>query len=373
MPTFEGLLAESARFHGGLCPGQVLGVRMAMLGLNRLGLGVPITGKRLVACMVDRWGRQVTYLRVAITARCNLRCQYCVPSGPSPAAGLGRELSPVELRLVGEVAGALGIRRIRLTGGEPLVRPDLPTVVEALSSAPGVEEVALTTNGLLLASSAPALAAAGLRRVNVSLDTLRPERFRAITGFDGLERVLAGLAAVEAMGLWPIKINVVAMRGVNDDELADLAHLTLARPWHVRFIELMPVGAGPDDRRFFDERYLSIGEVRARLGLLEPLPPEPGGPARLYRLPGARGKVGFIAPVSEHFCSTCNRLRLTAWGELRSCLFYAAGVDLRPALEHRDRAGVAALFREATRRKPGGSHLGSRDAGEAATMARIGG
>ena len=270
--------------------------------------------------LIDRYDRRINYLRLSVTDRCNLRCRYCMPNG-LPANMRSGELSPAELGLVGEVAGALGVRRIRLTGGEPLMRADLPAVIEAFARAPGIEEVSLTTNGLRLAERAGELARAGLSRVNVSLDTLRPDRYRRLTGRGGVERVLAGLEAVEAVGLSPIKVNVVAMRGVNDDELEALARLTVDRPWHVRFIELMPVGTEPSGHRFFEKHFIPVAEMRDRLGPLESLPAELGGPARLFRLPGARGKVGFIAPVSEHFCETCNRLRLTATGELRPCLF----------------------------------------------------
>ncbi len=327
------------------------------------------------ASLVDGTGRELTYLRVALTERCNLRCRYCMPNG-LPANMRSEELSPSELGLVGEVAGSLGVRRIRLTGGEPLMRADLPAVIESFARAPGIEEVSLTTNGLRLAERAADLARAGLSRVNVSLDTLRPDRYQQLTGLGGVERVLGGLAAAEAAGLSPIKVNVVAMRGVNDDELEELARMTVDRPWHVRFIELMPVGTEPSGHRFFEERFLPVAEMRDRLGPLEDLPTESGGPARLYRLPGARGKVGLISPVSEHFCDTCNRLRLTATGELRPCLFSEEGVSLRPALERGDRAALMALFREAAMRKPPGHSIGLSGAGgavAATAMAGIGG
>jgi cyclic pyranopterin phosphate synthase len=309
----------------------------------------------------DAFGRQIDYLRVSVTDRCNLRCVYCLPHADvrwQPRADL---LTLPELVRTIETAAALGIRRVRLTGGEPLVRPDLPDLVRAVARLPGIDEVSLTTNGMLLERLAAPLAEAGLKRVNVSLDTLDPAKFRRLTRWGDIERVWRGLAAAERHGLTPIKLNTVVVRGLNDDELCDLARLTTTHPWHVRFIELMPVGNGGDWGPGFPpeaERYFSLGEMLARLaplGLAPATGPAGNGPARSYRLPGAPGTVAFISPLGEHFCAACNRLRLTADGRLRPCLLQAGEVPVREAL--RAGEGVAALIGQAVANKPEGHAL----------------
>jgi cyclic pyranopterin phosphate synthase len=288
--------------------------------------------------LVDRYGRQITYLRISVTDRCNLRCVYCMPPEGVQWQGHENILRYEEMAQVVRMAAGYGIREIRLTGGEPLVRKDLPDLVGMIAEIPGINDISLTTNGVLLLDQVERLARAGLKRINVSLDTLQPEKFTRITRGGKFERVWEGLEKAEALGLTPIKLNSVMMRGVNSDELLDLARLSLERAWHIRFIEIMPVknqvvwGAGFPAP---DETYLSIQEM---LQILEPLQLEPvttsigSGPAREYQIPGARGRIGFISPLGEQFCENCNRLRLTADGHLRPCLLHDIEVPIRDAL-----------------------------------------
>lgn len=281
--------------------------------------------------MQDNFGRTIDYLRISVTEACNFRCIYCAPNGfTTPQES---PLSAEHIQSIVRAAVALGITKIRLTGGEPLLRRDIVRIVRAIASVEGVQDLALTTNGFLLARLARDLADAGLKRVNISLDTLRRERFIEIVGVDAFAAVWAGIHAAEDAGLAPIKINVVAMRGINDDEFADFARLTLEHPWHVRFIELMPVGASDAARDFFNRHFISANELMARLpDLSKSDAPQGSGPARTYRLPGAQATIGFITPASEHFCNACNRLRVTARGALCACLFGERGEDVRGAL-----------------------------------------
>ncbi len=294
--------------------------------------------------LVDNHGRAVRYLRVSVTDRCNLRCRYCMPlEGVSPF-GHASMLSYEEIVRVVRLLAGHGVRSVRLTGGEPLVRKHLANLVRDLASVPGVDDLALTTNGLLLERIAGELKEAGLARVNVSLDTLRPDRFAWITRLGemgregdegaGIATVLAGLTAARRVGLTPVKINAVVMRGFNDDELLDFARLAEREDNEVRFIEFMPMG---HEGFWADERVVTADEMRERLSralpALEPIPRGMGaGPARRFRVPGFAGVIGFITPLSSHFCSECNRLRLTADGKLRACLFSDAEVDLLPLL-----------------------------------------
>jgi cyclic pyranopterin phosphate synthase len=244
-----------------------------------------------------------------------------------------------EIARVAHAAAAIGLRKLRLTGGEPLIRAGLPELVAALARIPGIEEVSLTTNGVLLAGLAEPLARAGLARINVSLDTLQPERFARITRFGRFDQVWRGIEAAERAGLTPVKLNMVVVRGLNDDELEGFARLTVRRPWNVRFIELMPIGNQGDWGANFPgegRRFVPAAEMRGRLATLGQLLPVNGprgnGPAQTYRLLGAAGTLGFISPVSQHFCAGCNRLRLTADGRLRPCLLRDGEVNLAPAL-----------------------------------------
>ena len=303
----------------------------------------------------DRFGRSMQYLRVSVTDRCNLRCVYCMPAQGVPSKPHDAILRLEEIGRVVQAAAGVGFRAVRLTGGEPLVRKGIVDLVRMIASTPGIEDVALTTNATLLATYAQALAAAGLKRVNISLDTLQPERFHQITRRGNLDAVWQGIEAAERAGFDPLKINMVVVRGFNDDEIVDLARLTLDHPWHIRFIEVMPLSGISDWGPGLPgaaERLVPVAEIQQRLEVLGPLAPDSGpggrGPARYVRLPGARGTLGFISPMSEHFCRYCNRMRLTADGHLRACLFSETGVDVRPALA----AGASgeelqALIREA--------------------------
>lgn len=311
--------------------------------------------------MQDPFGRSIDYLRLSITDRCNLRCRYCMPEEGVPSLAHGDILSYEELLRVARCCVALGIRKIRVTGGEPLVRRGVVDFVGQLAQLPDSPEVVLTTNGLLLAELALPLKIAGLARVNVSLDTLHAERFLALTRRDGLRQVLDGLAAAEAAGLTPVKINVIPLKGVNDDELLDFARLTLKHPWEVRFIEFMPIS--PDlDYRSADG--LPMAEVERQLRLLGPLESVPrqdsAGPARLFHLPGAQGCVGLIPAVSGHFCPECNRLRVTADGKVRGCLFGNEEIDLKPVLRGggSDEA-LTGLLRDSVCAKPEKHAIGS--------------
>lgn len=240
-----------------------------------------------------------------------------------------------EIMQIVKVAVNKGITKVRLTGGEPLVRKDVVSLIRQLSNLPGLQDLSMTTNGLLLADFAPSLFQAGLKRVNISMDSLDPEKYCQITRGGNLRQVWAGIKAAEEVGFSPIKINVVAIAGFNDDEILDFARLTLDKPWQVRFIEYMPVGG---DNDWHPEKFLTVREIKARIEEHYSLLPlkaneeSHNGPARLFKLAGARGELGFISPVSEHFCSSCNRLRLTADGKLKTCLFSASEVDLKSIL-----------------------------------------
>lgn len=290
--------------------------------------------------MLDRFQRKVTYLRISVTDRCNMRCQYCMPAAGMTWFERADILTYEEIeRFVREVAVPLGITRLRLTGGEPLVRKDLPHLVERLASIPQIEDLALTTNGVFLGAQARTLADAGLKRVNISMDSLQADRFAEITRGAKLDRVWEGVEAAFAAGLSPVKLNCVVMAGFNEDEVADFVALTLDRPLHVRFIEFMPIG---DYELFERVGYVSSQAMRERIAERYTLGPDqpdvPGnGPARYWRVPGAQASVGFISQMSHDFCASCNRIRLTADGKVRHCLLSDHEIDVRTLL----RDGVA--------------------------------
>jgi len=284
--------------------------------------------------MRDGFGRRIEYLRISVTDKCNLRCVYCMPPQGLPWIRREELLTYEEIAEIVRVMAGMGLRKIRLTGGEPLVRKDLPRLPAMLSSIPGIEDIALSTNAVLLAPMAAALRRAGVDRVNVSLDSLRPDRIDAIARREGAHRkILEGLDAAEREGFSPIKINCVVMRGRNDDELEDFARLTLERPWHVRFIEVMPVG---ENLGISAREYVSSFEILERVRAIGDLVPVEGpggnGPATYFQYPGAPGTVGVITPMSHNYCDRCNRMRLTADGQLRPCLFGAIQTNLRDAL-----------------------------------------
>ena len=327
----------------------------------------------MTAPLLDQFGRGIEYLRISVTDRCNFRCVYCMPETGMQWLPKGEILSYEEIAaVVGELA-PLGLSRVRITGGEPTIRPDLDRLVALLRAVPGIADIALSTNGVRLPALARALRVAGLDRVNMSADSLQPRRIAAIArrdlGFDPVESA----AAAEAAGLDPIKINVVVMRGVNDDEIEDFARLTLHHPWHVRFIELMPVG---DMREATWDSVVPTEEVLDRIASVGPLsedagPPRGNGPARYMRLAGAAGTIGVITPMTHTYCGSCNRVRLTADGRLRTCLFGDHEVNLRDAL----RAGepLAPLFRRALAEKPKEHALLQMRIGGLRALSQVGG
>lgn len=306
----------------------------------------------------DSFHRPIDYLRISVTDRCNLRCRYCMPSSGVRLMPRDNLLTYEEIGAVARAAAELGISKLKLTGGEPLVRFGLSRLVQMLATIKGIDDISLTTNGILLNRHAAELGQAGLRRVNVSLDTLKPEKFETITRSQyPLRDVLEGIEAARRVGLNPVKLNTVVMAGVNDDELVDFASRTIDDGWHVRFIELMPFTESSTSR------FISVSDMIKRiespLGSLEPGSPGAGnGPARYFRLPHARGTIGFITPVSEHFCINCNRLRLTSDGKLRPCLLSASEINLRRPLRNGDsREELKRLIREAIASKPLRHHL----------------
>jgi cyclic pyranopterin phosphate synthase len=307
--------------------------------------------------MTDAWGRRVEYLRISVTDKCNLRCVYCMPLHGTDWLKRSELLSYEEIAGIVRVMAERGLRRLRVTGGEPLVRKDLPELVRMIAEIPGVEDIALSTNAVLLARDAEALRAAGLNRVNVSLDSLRPERVDAVARRPGSHgAIMEGLQAAEDAGFQPLKINTVLMRGTNDDEIESFARVTMERPWHVRFIELMPTESNLD---LATDQFFSCQEALRRvraMGDLEPVEgPTGNGPATYFRFPGAPGTIGVITPMSHNFCDRCNRMRLTADGQLRPCLFGDLQTNLRDAL----RAGedIVPLIEETLRVKPERHHL----------------
>lgn len=310
--------------------------------------------------LTDGHQRTIDYLRISLTDHCNLNCDYCAPFGGRPKLPMADLLTYEELFAVARTAVETGVTKIRLTGGEPLMRKNMLHFCRMLSQLPGLNDLSVTTNGVLLAPMAGDLRASGVNRVNVSLDTFDPRRYARITGKDCLQQVLDGIEKAAQAGLAPIKINVVPMLGINDDELVDLARWTLTAPYDVRFIELMPTSGWA--RAEHDRRFMPIDAVRKQvetIGPLEMLPrEETRGPARYGRLPGAKGRIGLIAALSHHFCSTCNRLRLTADGQLRVCLFSNQEIDIKgPLRQGASSDTLKAIIRSAASAKPQGHHL----------------
>ena len=319
-----------------------------------------MTGRPTRAGLLDRFGRQHTYLRISVTDRCNFRCVYCLPAEGTDWSAREDLLTYEEITRIVRIFAGMGIRRVRLTGGEPLVRRDIGRLVASIAAIPGVEDLSMTTNAHSLARLAAPLAARGLRRVNVSLDSLDPTRFSTITRGGHLDAVLDGIAAARAAGLLPLKINMVVMKGVNDDEIVPMARWATqhAEDTILRFIEYMP----------FDGRWhenVSAGEMRARLAELGPVEPHAealgAGPAAYWTVGPLR--VGFIAPLTEHFCARCNRLRLLADGHLRTCLAHEDTPSLRDLLRQGvDDARLAEVIRTIVLGKPAG-HEAETDGG----------
>lgn len=308
--------------------------------------------------LTDRFGRRVNYLRVSVIDRCNLRCHFCMPLHGLEFYASNALLSFDDLVFTLQVANGLGIDRVRLTGGEPLLRPRLPELIRRIKQETGIRQVSMTTNAMLLARHAEALVEAGLDWVNVSLESLRPERYRAITRFGVLENVWEGIRRVSQAGLKVVKINTLIMKDHNDDEFEEWLRLIQDHDLIVRFLELMPIGEVNNNGGMV--HFVNLTEVRQRLiathGLVPAEVERGNGPARYWTVPGARGKIGFITPISDKYCDTCNRFRLTAIGELRPCLAYDTHVHLGQAIRARDTAAVEAGFLRAAHIKPAGHH-----------------
>ena len=309
--------------------------------------------------LFDSYRRRINYMRISVTDRCNMCCIYCNAKSV-PHLSHDDILRYKEIQRVVQAAVGLGVKSLRITGGEPLVRPDLSALVELLSRVEGISDISLTTNGALLDKYALELKEAGLKRVNISLDTFKADRFKYITGSDKIEEVLNGIEAAKKVGLEPVKINMVVLKGINDDEVVDFARMSLSQGWHVRYIEYMPFV----DTDAEGNRVVAVGDIKAliqqSLGKLEPcLPTKGNGPAKYYRLPDAEGTVGFIGAVTDCFCADCNRFRLTADGRLRPCLFDDDEVDIKGPL----RGGASLeelgrLIQEAANMKKEWHHLG---------------
>lgn len=322
---------------------------------------------------IDQFGRTIEYLRISVTDKCNFRCLYCMPAEGLQWLPKSDVLSYEEIAgIVSRLAG-LGLRRLRITGGEPTIRPELHKLISQLKAIPQIEDIALSTNGVGLPLFAEKFVAAGLDRVNISADSLRPDRIAQISRrnleFDPLSSALAA----ERAGLAPVKINVVVMRGINDDEIVDFARLTLDHPWHVRFIELMPVGGM---REVTWDHVVPSDEIIDRAGALGALsacagPPRGNGPAAYFRLSGAPGTIGVITPMTHTYCSTCNRVRLTADGRLRTCLFGDHDVNLRDA--YRAGEDLEPIFRAALAAKPLEHELLQMKIGGLRALSQVGG
>ena len=302
--------------------------------------------------LVDAFGRVHDYLRISVTDRCNLRCVYCMPEEGMPFTPDDSILTFEEIVEIVNVLAKKGIRKLRLTGGEPLVRKDLHILISMLSAIPGIEDIALSTNGIYLAKYAEKLKEAGLTRVNISLDSLKPERFAMVTRGGDVNRVLRGLEASRLAGLKPIKLNVVLMKGINDDEVADFLRMTFNESIHIRFIEYMPIGFDGD---LWKSGYLPLEYVLETCRSMNWDYSEcegvyGNGPAESYRIEGAAGTFGLIHPVSNHFCGSCNRLRLTADGNIKPCLYWSDEFNVRTCIGNEE--AIKAMFFKALNAKP---------------------
>jgi cyclic pyranopterin phosphate synthase len=315
-----------------------------------------------MAANVDQHNRKITYLRVSVTDRCNLRCIYCMPVRDFKLLNHDDILRYEDIFRALQAAAEIGIEKVRLTGGEPLVRRNFVDLVECVCQIPGLKDVSITTNGVLLKKMAQEIFDAGVHRINVSLDTLNPEKYAKIAGRDCFHQVWEGLQETERVGFWPIKVNVVALRGINDDELFEFARLSVRKPYHIRFIEHMPIG---HDTWWRPGTYMPVDEMKFQLATFGPLGKIPqsklDGPAERYRFESAEGEIGFISGLSHHFCLTCNRLRLTADGKLRPCLFSDDELDIRTPLRNGcSQEDLKKLFHKAVSRKSRQHHAKSQ-------------
>lgn len=326
----------------------------------------------------DSFGRAINYLRISLIDHCNLRCVYCMPLRGLSFVPSGDLLTADQIETVVRAAAKLGFNKIRLTGGEPLLRSDLLDIVERISRVDGIDDLGMTTNAILLPEQAVPLREAGLSRINIHLDTLDPQNLKRVMRFGTFEQIWAGIEAAERAGFAPIKLNAVVVRDFNEVDVVALARLTIERDWYVRFIELMPLGGG-ECARLSLAQYVPTPETKARieveLGRLSELPPtNPSDEARNYRLEGARGVVGFISPVSEPYCGSCSRMRLTADGKFHLCLLNDDELDVRRALLNGGgEEAVSKILLEAVRRKPTGHRLEQGVSTERRAMFQIGG
>lgn len=324
--------------------------------------------------LIDPSGRKIDYLRLSVTDRCNLRCTYCMPARGVTKLAHGDVLSYEDLYRVACAAVATGVEKIRVTGGEPLVRKGIIGFLERLAAIPGLKRLVLTTNGILLEEMAADLRAAGLESLNLSLDSLRPDTFARITRGGDISRVLAGIDAAARAGFPFIKINVVVMRGVNDREILDFAALTLDRPYRVRFIEYMPTLGDDGQESLLVPGYELLDLLSRRFSLERAEKEIMAGPASYYRIAGAAGTIGIISPVSCHFCMECNRIRVTSTGMAKSCLFASGALDLKPVLRMNDDLALQQAVESVVSAKPARHNLGSAEPGHSpVVMSQVGG
>lgn len=328
-----------------------------------------------MAVLRDKFNRTIDYIRISITDRCNLRCIYCMPSeGVSPIEH--KEILTYEeiIRIV-RISSDLGVKKVRITGGEPLSRKDVAFLTASIKKIPGIEDLSITTNGILLEKYAEKLAKTGVDRVNISLDSLKPERYREITRGGDINAVLGGIETARKAGLMPVKINMIPMRGLNDDEIKDFASITLNSDYHVRFIEFMPFGYSGF---WSPDKYIPCDEIKAiveKIGALTPVKARKNGPSKYFRVKGAQGVIGFISAITHHFCEDCNRLRLTSDGKLRPCLFSETEIDLKPALRSNESDyEIERLLKLAIEIKPQKHNInGGRNLKTLRSMSHIGG
>lgn len=325
--------------------------------------------------MKDHYGRKIDYLRISVTDRCNLRCIYCMtPEGVKPITHK-EILSYEEIVRIAAIAVSLGVKKIRITGGEPLARKNITHLISSLCALKGIEDISLTTNGILLEKYADGLARAGLNRINISLDSLKQERYRDITRGGVIEDVLKGIEKAEHAGLVPIKINMVPIKGYNIDEIEEFAKITLIKPYQIRFIEFMPIGFR---ELWTPDKYVPINEIKSiveKIGPLLPVKMKKSGPAEYFRFEGAPGVIGFINAISHRFCKECNRLRLTADGKLRPCLFSETEIDLKTPLRNSaPDSEIERLLRLSIEVKPEGHNLDcTKEFNALRPMSKIGG
>jgi cyclic pyranopterin phosphate synthase len=319
--------------------------------------------------MRDSYGRNINYLRISVTDRCNLRCVYCMPEEGVKSLSHDEILRFEDTIKIVKVAATLGINKIRYTGGEPLVMKDIDKLIYETSKIKGIGDIAITTNGILLSDMAEDLKKAGLKRVNISLDTLNSEKFRSITRIGDLDKVMEGIYKCLSLGLQPVKINTVLMRGINDTEFDDFLNLTRQLPVDIRFIELMPIGEGA---KMYEKNKLSFTEILEEHPELIEIETEKSSTAQMYKLQGAKGKIGFISPVSCKFCEDCNKIRLTSTGTIKPCLHSEEEINLRKYLKDEDM--LTAALKSAIFNKPLEHHLKEESASRSVkVMSQIGG